>query len=243
MKEIEKPLLSLVDSYYNERRRLWKQSRIRQGRIDSQGASFQQELALSLFRKTPYEVLVDYPVQYRVNEKSKTLYCDILTVSTGFLHGILEVKIDLGFLNCDYFGFNGKECRYYSDNNEFKQKYREFLSAGEFSYKPYSGIRSGGDKKRVIIADEGSIAKGLLLVTSENHSERLSAFCEAVEDSGFRFLCLLDEKTHPNRRPEIEVIKNEEKHRRFISELKKDIRKNLKKREQEISSFISYFQE
>ena len=116
LSKVEKPLMKLIDSYKNERETLWKHSnQFKIGRIHSQGVFFQQELAKSLFKNTDYEVLIDFPLSYSLNKHSNTLYADIVTIKNKQLHGILEVKIDLGFLNYSSYGIT-KDMKYLSSN-------------------------------------------------------------------------------------------------------------------------------
>lgn len=168
------------------------------GRKFQLGSRFQYELARDLFQKTNYTVLVDYPISYRNKSKSKTLYPDILVLKKGKLKGIIEVKIDLGYLRFKHFGMKynkrTKEYTYKITRNKFKQNYDDLLSSRKFSYKYKQNEK---DEKRFVDIPQ-KIVKIMILVTKHNDHGRYDYFEKSMKDSGFVLLNIL-EKKHPNR--------------------------------------------
>lgn len=81
-------------------------NRICRGRAPSSGPEFEEELAKLVEKHTPDDVnlLIDFPLSFRPYSAAKTrrIYPDIAVVRQSCLIGILEAKIDLGYVPSDW---------------------------------------------------------------------------------------------------------------------------------------------
>lgn len=206
---IEKTLESLVDFYGKEKRKKLCNDVVIHGRGASAASEFELDFARRLFGESKKKkVLVDYPIsfgKYRTDSgktKKKTIYSDILVTEQNFLKGIIEAKIDLGFLNYERYGIRKKNRSYFYEkkHNLFKKDYALLLQTGGFSYRYPVGFKHPKDF-HIIIPKDAEVSRILLVVTRSNDHGRYEKFRESVIDSGFCFLCIL-ENTHPNEHPE-----------------------------------------
>lgn len=223
-------LEKLVDSYAVERKNKISDETVLQGRNLSAGSDFQLNLAKELFSQNKdYEVLVDYPLsfgKYKTKTgkiKTKSLYADIIVTKKRVLKGIIEVKIDLGFLRCEDFGLSKgqKGYQYTKSENRFKANYHSFLSSKEFRYKFPVGFKKPETRTIQIPKNGNDVFKIFLIVTKRNCHNRFESLKKAVQDSGFRFLCLLQD-VHPNERTNLSQDLDQ-----WGSEIKQRIRNEL----------------
>ena len=226
-------LEKLVDSYAVERKNKISDETVLQGRNISAGSNFQLNLAKELFSQSKdYKVLVDYPLSFGKYEtktgklKTKSLYADIIVTKRCILKGIIEVKIDLGFLRCEDFGLSKGQIgyQYTKSENKFKANYDSFLSSKEFRYKFPVGFKKPKSRTIQIPKNNDKVAKIFLIVTKKNCHNRFESLKKAVQDSGFRFLCLLQD-THPNEQTNLCQDLDQ-----WSSEIKQRIRNELDER-------------
>lgn len=179
------------------------------GRKFQLGSIFQYELAKELFQKTDYTALVDYPISFKYRGKNKTLYPDILILKGGKLKGVIEVKIDLGYLKIDHFGIEynkkTKKYKYKISKNKFRKNYANLLSSDKFSYK----YKQNDKKERRFVNIPRNTVKIMIIVTKHNDHNRYDYFKNSMYDSNFKVLKIL-EKQHPNHDDcDVSAIKNE----------------------------------
>ena len=77
--------------------------RIKRGRSSASSCEFEEAIASLIEKNTldDIEILVDFPISYKLPHfiKAKTIYPDISLIRAGSLIGIVEAKIDLGYLS------------------------------------------------------------------------------------------------------------------------------------------------
>ncbi len=152
------------------------------------------------------KILVDFPIS--CSERAQPLYPDILIIKSGLVTAIIEMKIDLGFLNLSTFGIKSEGKSNYSydiNDNIFKRTYDDLIKSEKVYYK-----KKGGEKERVRIGMSKMVKKLFVIITEQNDHGRMKYFKEAIEDAGFDILFLLKETVHPNRNYDLtENIKQE----------------------------------
>jgi hypothetical protein len=152
--------------------------RVLRGRSSSISNFFEDKFATMLGNILPsnYNIFVDYPISYKISQgdRSKTSYPDIMivkdyntesNVSNGLLAAIIELKIDLGWLNEDL----------------FKTKLEQFntlRSVNKVSFNLDVGTMHR-NIKTLSVKDDFPLA--VVLLTRQNHSERFPDFKKNVE--------------------------------------------------------------
>jgi len=179
------------------------------GRKFQLGARFQYELAKELFQNTEYIALVDYPISFRYRGKNKTLYPDIIVLKEDTLKGIIEVKIDLGYLRYKKFGIKyNKDSKKYSFNkgkNSFKNDYNRLFKLKGFSYI----LKKNKLKERKYVKIPRNVKKITIIATKNNAHGRCGVFEKSMRDSGFTLINILD-KLNPNDDfCDVSAVKNE----------------------------------
>lgn len=99
---------------------------------------FQFEFAKSISQLSKADkILVDYPIS--CTKRTQPLYPDILFIKNDSITSILEIKIDLGFLNLDNFGIaydkSNKTYSYKKINNTFKKNIHILLHLKRYGIK------------------------------------------------------------------------------------------------------------
>ena len=185
------------------------------GRMFSLGAWFQYFLAKELIKGTGYKALVDCPITF--DGRRQPLYPDILIIKekgqTQELKCVIDVKLDLGFIDSEEFGFkvlsDKGDYKYEDKKNKFKDIYGDFLKAAKFRYHEkdeYNKIRKQknengrDDYKECIIG--GNIRKlAVVLMENINHHNRREGYKEAVKRAGFTYAGILKRKDSDVRVP------------------------------------------
>lgn len=83
-----------------------ERGRVIRGRSPSSSSDLEDLLALAISQilDSNYRFLVDKPISFKTPEmtRAKTIYPDIMIIRDDVLVGIIELKIDLGYLNMDW---------------------------------------------------------------------------------------------------------------------------------------------
>lgn len=192
-----------------ERRK--SEEKIYLGRMFSLGAWFQYLLAGELFKDTQYTVLVDCPVT--INGRRQALYPDILVVDENTLKAVIDVKLDLGYVDPKKFGFKNlkrsDEFSYNGRKNEFFKTYNNFFKAKEFKYKLKDGHVV---KDKIEIKIPRQVEKiGLLLMKEANNHDNYDGYKHAMEDAGFKLMHILSKGNvrHPDDKENMKLIEKE----------------------------------
>jgi len=180
-----KDLLEKTVELFQERKISKRVSeRIQRGRAVSIASEFEERFAILLERVLPanYLVLIDYPISYTVDDRKrrKTSYPDIAIVrNTQELVGIIELKIDLGYLKR---GWVEKA------NSDFEL----LRTAGKATYKTDIGTPKAKARDISVARD---LRRAVIVLTGANDHKRLLAFRERQENC--YVLCSKDNR-HPN---------------------------------------------
>jgi hypothetical protein len=243
VERIQKSLFWLVDFYGDQRKRKLGNKEIILGRNQSASSLFQTEFAKHLFGNGKFTVLVDYPVSFgeyltqTQKRKAKTLYPDLLVMAGDTLRGVIELKLDLGFLKSGHYGLTRVRTQTerwkYSGQSNFKEDYSNLMHAKELRYKYPVGFLHPERKKIKLPSDKGKISKICMVVTKQNNHGRFEAFQESINDSGFKFLCLLD-GIHPNERMTYVKTGQMENLSQSTESIKNRIQVELKRKEKQI---------
>lgn len=91
-----------VDIFFDKKEAKEISRRIKRGRSANSASEIEELFAKAVASAIPkeYSLLIDYPISYKPTPKSKTrtVYPDISIVKDNTLVGIIEFKIDLGYL-------------------------------------------------------------------------------------------------------------------------------------------------
>jgi hypothetical protein len=149
-------------------------ARIVRGRNNSISSSFEERVGKYLDAVLPYSynIYLDFPISYhvRTRNRKKTLYPDILIVKNNkILSGIIELKIDLGWLSSEW----------------TKKTLSEFIGLQK-SLEVTSSLGT--------LRVRRSLPRAILLLTSKNDHGRLSRFLTHCKCKVF----VLSRNIHPN---------------------------------------------
>lgn len=149
--------------------------RIRRGRSSASAGEFEDELAKLIEQHTPKDVdlLVDFPLSYRLSaRRTKTIYPDIAIIRSNSLIGVIEAKIDLGYLAEGW-------------ARSRKQTLTELALVGKVT---------AADGKELVIPKQ--LATASIVLTARNHTERLRNF---RKETSCAVVLLSRDHRHPNR--------------------------------------------
>ena len=217
VKAIMNALMDLDNEYFkNHKLKKPSKSNVRIGRSNSVSYVFERKLAKRLgkvFRN--YYFFVDYPITLydKNNTKIKQVYPDIFVVkgldmekkdSEGKAVAIIDLKIDLGYLNLDHYGIS-KDGRQIENKNSNFVKREDALNKcdlGRFDYI----VGAYSDEEKQINKEKGklkvkipkNILKISIISTKDNAHGRLEIYRKILEKQGYSVLFLLNEKTHLN---------------------------------------------
>ena len=183
-------------------------NRVQLGRSFKMVDVFQFEFAkcISDFLKAD-KIIVDYPTS--CTNRTQPIYPDIQIISKNEIKGIIEVKIDLGFLRLNEFGITydkpNKKYSFGQINNSFAKTYSNFLTSEEVWYKK----KKKGSNDKVDLRFDKQLKKIFIVVSRKNHPDRGPFFEQAMKQAGFKLLFLLD-KIHPNMNVNIDSNIKEE---------------------------------
>lgn len=148
--------------------------RIQRGRARASANEFEEELSRLIEKYTPADVriLVDFPLSLEksASKRAKTIYPDIAFIRGNSLIGIVEAKIDLGYLSPDW-------------GRDRKQIIKQLTSDGIVKAEEHEISVS----KRLMTA--------CVILTAKNHTERLPRFKKEVNNA---FVLVSQEHSHPN---------------------------------------------
>lgn len=163
------------------------------GRSEPMASFFERELAKQLSKVyTHFTFLVDYPINLQKDSKSlrkQNIYPDIIIFdkSNEKIKGIIEIKIDVGYLDLG---------KWWEQSRESDYKYKMLNEADTVKFKKYDG------KVKNSLKLDDSVKKVFLIVTEinahkhdgENKIPQIKRF---MKDFGFEVVSLL-KKTHYN---------------------------------------------
>jgi len=174
------------------------------GRKFSLGTEFQYEFAKRLFEGSSYLVLVDTPI--KLPNRKQRVYPDIVIIKDNELRGLMEVKMDCGWIGEDKL-------------KDELETYKEITNSSSFSYSTYTDESMEKKKPFPEVVIPKNIKKIFVIVSRKNDHDRIDEYVrELVETAGFELLILL-ENTHPNGRVNSTEIEED------IAKRKDEIRK------------------
>ena len=181
-----KYLLEDIIRLYQEKKENKKISqRIQRGRASSIANDFEERFAVFLEKVLPdkYSFLVDYPISYNITGRGrkKTSYPDISIVKDeSVLAGIIELKIDLGYLADDWV-------------TKSKTEFDNLRKAAVIQYT--AGIRTEKRRPKKTLIVPQTLCKAVVVLSDQNDHGRLNRFL--TQDNCF----ILTRNIHPNDVP------------------------------------------
>ncbi len=200
-----------------------KQTRVWQGRSPVASHEFEIGLAEELAECLPgLHFFVDYPVSVqRTSRRPATYYPDIMAiehlqldtenprgdvVGTGTVVGLVDVKVDLGYVNAEFYGLDRRDG---TKPAKFNQRETELGQAETWTCNYRVGGGSQGEAKqrprgnKIILTPIGRLTKVAIVCTAANEHKHATAeaFGEALHREGYRLLVLLKNRLHPNDGP------------------------------------------
>ena len=164
----------MVGVFQKKKRGKFLTERIQRGRARASANEFEEELSRLFEKHTPtdIQVLVDFPLSFEKPslKRVKTIYPDIAFIRDNSLMGIVEAKIELGYLSPDWA----------RDRNQIIS---QLISAGIVRVEE----REISVSKRLMTA--------CVILTAKNHTERLPRFRKEVDNA---FVLISQEHPHPN---------------------------------------------
>jgi hypothetical protein len=190
-----KKVVNLFQSRKKEKR---INTRIKRGRAKDCSSEIEELVAIMISNilQDKYSILIDYPLSYKTKKRTKTFYPDISIIEDSKLRGIIEVKIDLGYLDKEWIKNN---------QNIFKS----IKISKKVTYNKNVGLL----KKEI---DELSIYKNLkravIVITGRNDHDNLEGFVNKQKNC-----FILMPKHHPN-----DSIINKDNKNKLIREISSD---------------------
>lgn len=217
MKKFNKDLVELISEMVNvfqgkkENKRIT--DRIQRGRSPASADEFENKLAklVAAHTKEEFRIYVDYPISYDIGQSKydegavlrkprvKTFYSDVAILhmkEKPVLVGLLEAKIDLGYLMDDW-------------AKKRDELFQNILCAEKVRMK----LPNSNKNAEVEVAKD--LVRATIVLTARNHTERLKNF---PQDNPPIVLISQDHK-HPNeddmteKEKYIDLIKNNDKNR------------------------------
>ncbi|MDO8550084.1 MAG: hypothetical protein Q7S39_08055 [Ignavibacteria bacterium] len=172
--DFTKFITDIIKLYQVSKKRKQISERIIRGRNNSISSLFEERVAKYLdgFLTKSYTIYVDYPISYSIKtrKRKKTSYPDICIVKNNrILSGIIELKIDLGYLSPEW----------------TKKTFSEFVSLQKSPGVTFS---------RGILQVRHPLARAILILTSKNDHGRLTRFHKQSKCKVF----VLSRNIHPN---------------------------------------------
>jgi len=199
--EVKALIAEMIDAAQRNKVKKSISERIVRGRAPSLSYEFEEGFARLLAVALPqrYKILIDYPMSYEVEGKGrkKTSYPDIAIVrDSKVLTGIIELKIDLGYLREGWVESSASSLS-------------DLRNATEVTFKTDVG-RTAGEKVKVTV--DPDLQRAIVLLTGINDHGRLPGF--VVQPNCF----VLSSNVHPNG-PEI----TESNRAQFLDKIHSDV--------------------
>jgi hypothetical protein len=188
-----------VTAFFSKKEEKQISPRIKRGRSPSSSAEIEDLLARAISDVIPknYYILVDYPLSYKIPEhkRAKTIYPDIAIVERERLFGIIEFKVDLGYLQEEW-------------STQSNGIFQELKQAKTVTHREEVGVPN---KTKVDLGVNKTLKRCVVVLTNENDHGRMDKFKK--QNKCF----VLFSGKHPNSH-DIPISKKEE----FIKELSID---------------------
>jgi hypothetical protein len=216
--------------------------KVRFGRSPSLSHVFEREVASNLSEIYPeYLFLVDYPISlYDSNDKYlRTLYFDNLIIkgidiekrkTSGTLVGILDLKIDLGYVDLREYGYDDQDLTKILASSEFSKREELICSPNAIQFNYVVNAHSETEKQqnrdigKLKVKIPPKFKKIAIVCTQHNDHRRSESYSNALRENGYEILFLLDQDCHPNR----------------LDDLSKKIKKQIMGKSKEISSMFEF---
>ncbi|MDP2682421.1 MAG: hypothetical protein Q8P28_06400 [Deltaproteobacteria bacterium] len=138
-------------------------NRVFRGRAATSSSDLENLFAVAIAESIPkqYSILVDYPLSIKKGSmRALTLYPDISIVKGNVLKGVIEFKIDLGYLKKEWI-------------NQHKTSIKQLENASILKYKKNVGTIKA---KKDCLKISKKLASCVVVLSSENSHNRLDKF-------------------------------------------------------------------
>ena len=163
----------VVEIFHNKRERKsldGENGRVVRGRSPASSSDLEDLLALTIsgMLGIEYRFLVDKAISYKTPEmkRAKIIYPDIMIIRGDTLLGIIELKIDLGYLSDDWI-------------DKYLNNIVELARVGVVTYKEPKEYGKSETRKLKIARDIHSKSK-VVVITSNNNHGKLEKFVQAT---------------------------------------------------------------
>lgn len=164
--EVKKLIGDTIDLFLKKKNSKRISKRVRRGRAASIASEFEERFAIFLENILPpeFSIFIDYPMSYRISnvKRTKTFYPDIALIKDHILVGIIELKIDLGWLRKDW---------------TRKQK-SDFKNLRDVKHVTYKAADRANKKNSAKLKIGNNLNRMVVLLTDENDHDRLEVFKE-----------------------------------------------------------------
>jgi len=151
-----------VDIFFDKKEAKVISRRIKRGRSATSASEIEDLFAKCVASAIPkeYKLLIDYPISYKLPPKmnSHTIFPDVAIVKKDELVGVIEFKIDLGYLNEEW-----------SQKN--KSIYDELKIAKQATYK--NNVGSPGSLKKTLKVKK-SLKLCVVVLTDSNDHDKMN---------------------------------------------------------------------
>lgn len=189
-------IATMVKTFRRNKRYKFVSDRIYRGRAPSASGVFEEEVArlIESHTSSSIKIYIDSPISFRKRpgERATIIYPDISLIRGSKLVGLVECKIDLGYLSDKW-------------AKEYKQKIKALKQSGKFNIH-----------REQISAHKDMLDFGVILSNS-NHPENIEHFYNGVGD----YCVFLSEcRSHPNNndiqpRKYVEDVGTQEEYREW----------------------------
>jgi hypothetical protein len=179
--QIKNLLKQIIDLNQSSKRQKKIGKRIFRGRSASIANDFENMFARMLDALLPdkYSIFVDYPISYKIRgrHRTKTSYPDLAVIANDrVLAGIIELKIDLGYLPHDW-------------THRTAQEITHLRKAKLVSYKTNVGTDKAQKRSLNVSPD---LPRAIVVLTGQNDHGKLNRFLKQ------RNCFVLSKDIHPN---------------------------------------------
>lgn len=154
-------------------------NRVFRGRAASSSSDLEDLLAIAIAESIPkkYSVFVDYPLSFKSGNKGTiTMYPDISIIKDNILVGIVEFKIDLGYMKKEWI-------------NQFKNSIKRLQNSTILKYKENVGTINA---KKDYLQTSKILKTCVVVLSSKNSHNRLQYFKKELKPF------ILMQGIHPN---------------------------------------------
>lgn len=142
--------------------------RITRGRAIDCSSEIEELFAIAISEIIPkkYSLFIDYPLSIKKSNKTLVIYPDISLVEDNILKGIVEIKIDLGYLKKAWI----------KNSNSI---YQSIIKSKSIKYRKHVGQPN---KEKDLLTVSPKLKRSVIVLTGKNAHNKLESFTNTQSD-------------------------------------------------------------